>query len=111
MRKFDGNAIVHFKKGELEEVIHFFKDVEATTAVLERMEVNAMTFMHFRRYSRAVVEQPTLREVKRGLFARIYTAEVWLNNELKDGQVKVFWNKIEADKPAQPTLIESESGL
>lgn len=113
MRKgYDGDKVVHFKKGALDEVIMFFADVESTTAVLERMEVNAMTFIHFRNYGSRLVEQPTLREVKKGLFGRIFTAEIWLNNALKDGQVKVFWNKIETvdPKPVPQTPI-SEGGL
>lgn len=110
MRKgsYDGDKIVHFKKGTLDEVIMFFADVESTTSVLERMEVNAMTFVHFRNFGSRVVEQPTLREVKRGLFGRIFTADIWLNNTLKDGQIKIAWNKIEAvdTKPVPPSAPE-----
>lgn len=108
---FDGDAVVHFKNGTLNEVIKIFADVEATTSVLERMEVNAMTFTHFRTYGFAVVDQPTLREVKRGLFGRIFTSEIWLNNALKDGQIKIFWCKIETSDPKPAAPVMPEGGL
>lgn len=105
-KTYDGNAATYLKSGDVQEAFKFFANIESKTCVLERIESNAMTFMNFRLWGDRYVSQASLREVRKGLFARMWTAEIWLNNALKDGQLKLFWNKIEEPKPI---MEESES--
>ena len=106
--KYDGDGIFHFKNGAFDEVVRFFADVESRTAVLLRIEVNAMTHMHFRKFDPRVIEQPSIREAHRGMYGRLWTCEIWQNNLLKDGQLKLFWNKIPQDKSEEEVKSEQQ---
>jgi hypothetical protein len=96
---YDGNATKFLKLINLEEVAGVFCEVESDNNVLERIECNASTFKMFRGFGQALVEQPTLRECRKGLFGKIWTAEIWLNNKLKNGQLKLNFTKIEGEDP------------
>ena len=109
--KFDGERMIHCKDVNLEKILQTFAEVESTTSVLERMEVNGMTFRNFREFGATLMDQPTLREVKKGLIDRIYTSEIWLNNNLKDGQIKLFWNKISEPDGKEEKEEEAEKDL
>lgn len=106
---YDGSDIISKNACGLKETKDVFTEIEALTAVLERMEISALTFRHFRDYPDEIIQWPSVREAKRGLFARIYTAEVWMNNKLKPGQYKVFWNK--ADLPSEEEKPEINQEL
>ena len=106
--RYDGNGIFHVKNGSFDEIVKLFADVESRTAVLLRIEVNAMTHMHFRKFDPRVVEQPTIREAQRGMYGRLWTCEIWQNNVLKDGQLKLFWNNILQEKPEDEVKPEQQ---
>lgn len=92
---FDDTKLRHLKNSDYAEMLEVFCEVEGMNNILERIETNASTFKMFRKMER-IIEQTTMREVRRGLFGRLWTAEIWLNNELKEGQLKLFFNPIES---------------
>ncbi len=96
---FDGQSTRFLKQNNVQEVLEVFQEIESEDNVLERIECNAQVFKMFRTFGHTLVEQPTLREVRKGLFGRIWTAEIWLNNDLKNGQLKLQFTKIEAEEP------------
>lgn len=94
-KHYDDTVMKHWKDGGIPSLMEIFVDVERKDSVLERIEVNAATFKNFRMMGHSLVDMPTLREVKKGLFGRIWTAEIWLNNKLKDGQLNISTTLIE----------------
>lgn len=109
MRKgiYDGNRTVGWKNGTFRELLAFFADCEGQEMVLERIEVNAKTLMNFRLMG-SDVEQASLRDCKKGLFARVLTAEIWLNNKLKDGQLHLQSNYVEGCAKGKPAELKME---
>ena len=80
--------------GDYEAVLDLFNGVEKASSVLEKIEINADTYKIFRRLGE-LVEQTSIRDCRKGLFGRLWTAEVWINNKLKEGQAKITFSKFE----------------
>lgn len=110
---YDGQTTKYVRQLKLEEIVDIFAEIELSDNVLERIDCNANTFKLFRNLGGSLVEQPTIRECRKGLYAKIWTAEIWMNNKLKDGQMKLFYSKFEtldepsvADEEDEPTPIK-----
>jgi len=108
---YDGNKATYLKNETLLEVLDIFASIEIGNAVLERIECNADTFKFFRNLGSQLVEQPLLRDCRRGLVGRIWTAEIWMNNALKDGQLKLYFNNMEipSESPKAKESLDSAS--
>lgn len=98
---YDQEWTASWRNGTLPELAKIFATCEGGSALLERIETNADTFIYFRMLPSHIVEQASIRDCKKGLFARVWTAEIWLNNNLRDGQLRILSNKIETVKAEQ----------